>query len=238
MLDKIIYRTGQTAIGLYADAMLKLDVVRHAPLPPGPKIIAVNHPTTTDPVLMMAIVPEPMSILITEMCFKVPAVGQYLRLAGHIPVMDGHGRAAFEEARRSLAAGRTVGIFPEGALSPLDGGVRHPHTGAVRLALSSGAPIIPVGIHLQRERIRFVETTMDGKTDMARWYLRGPYAVTIGEPMVCAGDVEDREVVRALSERMMQRITHLARESALRLHSLPALGRGTSTRPVRVTGAS
>ncbi len=235
MLDKILYRTGQTAIGLYADALLKLDVVQRAPLPAGPKIIAVNHPTTTDPVLMMAVVPEPMSILITEMVFKVPAVGRYLRLAGHIPVVAGNGRAAFEAALRLLEAGRTVGIFPEGALSPLEGGVHRPHTGAARLALSAGAPIIPVGIHLQRERIRFVETTVEGHTEVARWYLRGPYSVTIGEAMVFKGDVEDRECVRAASERVMERIAQLARESALRT---PAADRRTATRPVRVAGLS
>jgi len=235
MLDKILYRTGQTAIGLYADTMLKLDVVQHAPLPTGPKIIAVNHPTTTDPVLMMAVVPEQMSILITEMVFKVPAVGQYLRLAGHIPVITGNGRVAFEEALRLLEAGRAVGIFPEGALSPLEGGVHRPHTGAARLALSTGAPIIPVGIHLQREHIHFVETTVDGHTEVARWYLRGPYSVTIGEAMYCKGDVEDRECVRTASERVMERIAQLARESALRM---PVADRRTSTRPVRVAGLS
>jgi 1-acyl-sn-glycerol-3-phosphate acyltransferase len=235
MLDKILYRTGQSAVGLYAGTMLKLDVVQHAPLPVGPKIIAVNHPTTTDPILMMAVVPEQMSILITEMVFKVPAVGQFMRLAGHIPVVAGNGRAAFDEALRLLEAGRTVGIFPEGALSPLEGGVHRPHTGAARLALSSGAPIIPVGIHLQRERIYFVETTVDGHTEVARWYLRGPYSVTIGQAMVCQGDVENRECVRAVSERVMERIAQLARESSLRV---PVAGRRTSTRPVRVAGLS
>jgi 1-acyl-sn-glycerol-3-phosphate acyltransferase len=197
--------------------MLNLDIERHAPLPQGPKIIAANHPTTTDPILITALTTEQMHILITEMCFKVPMLGRALRFAGHIPVVAGHGRAAFDEAVGRLKAGQTVTIFPEGALSPLEGGVCPLHTGVARLALISDAPVIPVGIHVQRERIRFVETTVDDKTETARWYLRGPYLMTVGEPLRVEGDIEDREVVRAASERITQRITRLARESAQRM---------------------
>jgi 1-acyl-sn-glycerol-3-phosphate acyltransferase len=204
---------------LYAGTLLKMDVQWHAPLPAGAKIIAANHPTTTDPFLLMGLAPEPISILITEMCFQVPVLGQFLRQAGHISVMEGEGRAAFDEAVKLLKAGHTVGIFPEGALSPLAGGVCPPHTGAVRLALSTGAPIIPVGICLQREHIRFRETTVGGKTEIARFYLHGPYAVTIGEPMRFEGNVEDRAFVRSVSQCMMQRISLLSRESAQRIRT-------------------
>ncbi len=193
--------------------MLKVDIQRRAALPTGAKIIAANHPTTTDPFLMMGVASEPINILITEMCFKVPVLGRYLRAAGHVPVIDGNGRAAFEQAIKLLKAGRTVVIFPEGALSPLEGGVCPPHTGVARLALATGAPVVPVGIHLQREGIYFRETTVDEKTEVARFYLRGPYAVTVGEPMRFEGNVEDREFVRSVSQRVMQRISLLSRES-------------------------
>ena len=217
MLEQTWYTLGRTAVGAYAQMMLKVDISRRAPLPKGAKIIAANHPTTTDPILIGLLTLEPMHVLITEMCFKVPLVGQSLRRAGHIPVVTGNGRAAFDEAARLLEAGQTVGIFPEGALSPLDGSLEKPHTGVARLALISGAPVIPVGIQLQRERIRFVETTVGDNTETARWYLHGPYAMTVGEPMRFEGDVEDRRYVRSISERIMQRIARLSRESAQRI---------------------
>jgi 1-acyl-sn-glycerol-3-phosphate acyltransferase len=169
--------------------------------------------------LMMGLVHEPISILITDMCFQVPLLGRYLRAAGHVPVVDGHGRAAFEEAVKLLQAGRTVVIFPEGALSPLEGGLCPAHTGVARLALLTGAPVIPVGIHLQRQGIAFRETRVGDKTELARYYLRGPYAVTIGEPLRFQGNVEDREHVRAVSQRLMQRIGQLAQHSAYRVRS-------------------
>jgi len=232
MLQQAWYSLGRIAVASYAQLMLKMDIAWHTPLPGGPKIIAANHPTTADPIWITRLTSEPMHILITEMCFKVPLVGRSLRMAGHVPVVDGNGRAAFEEACRLLKDGQTVTIFPEGALSPLDGSTGKPHTGVARLALTAGVPVIPVGIHLQRERIRFVETTVDGKTETARWYPRGPYTMTAGEPMRFDGAVEDRDYVRAASERIMQRIAQLARESARRMQMPEALRASTSGRPM------
>jgi len=127
-------------------------------------------------------------------------------------------------------------IFPEGALSPLEGGICPPHTGVARLALITGAPVIPVGIHLQRERIHFRATTVDGKTEVARFYLHGPYAVTIGEPMRFEGNIEDREYVRVVSQRIMQRIVSLSAESARRMVAPQASSQ--RMRPVGLASAS
>lgn len=236
MLQQAWYSVGHRAVASYARWMVKTDISRHGPLPAGPKLIAANHPTTTDPIWITLLTSEPMHILITEMCFKVPLVGRSLRMAGHVPVVDSNGRAAFEQACRLLQDGQTVTIFPEGALSPLGGGVGKPHTGVARLALIAGVPVIPVGIHLQRERIRLVETTVDGKTEMVRWYLRGPYAMTAGEPMHFDGAVEDRDTVRWAAEHIMQRIAQLAGASARRMQMTEPLRASTSGRPIRLAG--
>jgi 1-acyl-sn-glycerol-3-phosphate acyltransferase len=220
-VEKLWYWSGRSVIDMYARLALHLDVVWHAALPTGPKIIAVNHPTTTDPFYMLAVIPEQMSLLITDMAFGVPGFGDYLRAAGHVPVVEGNGRLAFEQAKELLQTGQTIGIFVEGALSPLgDGlGFHQARTGAVRLALSTGAPIVPVGISLDPRHIRFQETTVGERTEIARWYLGGPYAVTVGRAMVCRGNVEDREWVRTASQRVLQRIESLSRASAWRLES-------------------
>jgi 1-acyl-sn-glycerol-3-phosphate acyltransferase len=240
MLDKVLYRSGRRVVYAYARLMFDMDVVKHAPLPEGPKIIAANHPTTTDPFFILTVVSEQMSVLVSGGIFEVPVFGRYLRLAGHVPVVHNSGGATIEAARRLLEAGRTLAIFPEGALSPLEGGLgfHRPHSGVARLALSTGAPVIPVGIHLERERIRFVETKVDGESEVGRLYLRGPYAMTVGEPMRFRGDVEDWEYVRSVSERIMQRIIRLSRESALRVQESQALETGAITRPIGVASVS
>jgi 1-acyl-sn-glycerol-3-phosphate acyltransferase len=220
--DEVFYWLGRPVVEMYARSMLKMDVVRHAPLPDGPKIISANHPSTTDPFLILTLASEQVSILISETLFKVPLFGRYLQRAGHVPVVPGNGRAAFEKARQLIEAGRTVAVFPEGAISPLDGGFHKPHTGAARLSLITGAPVIPVGIHLQRERMRLIETMVDGKPEIGTWYLRGPYAMTVGHPMRFTEDVEDRAYVRSASERIMQHIAHLAHQSARRMKEIEA----------------
>jgi 1-acyl-sn-glycerol-3-phosphate acyltransferase len=222
MLDKVLYRSGRRVVDAYTRLMLDMDIVQHAPLPEGPKIIAANHPTTTDPILITILEEDQMSILISETLFKVPVFGRYLRQAGHVPVVAGNGRAAFEAARQLLKEGQTIGIFPEGAISPPDGGFHKAHTGAARLALSTGATVIPVGIHLQRERIRLIETEVDGKIEVGTWYLRGPYTMVVGEPMHFAGDVEDREHVRSVSDQIMRRIIYLAEQGRQRMKEAQA----------------
>jgi 1-acyl-sn-glycerol-3-phosphate acyltransferase len=172
---------------------------------------------------------EPTSILIDDRLFKVPVFGRYLHLAGHVPVVCGNGRKAFDTAKRVLEAGQNIAIFPEGAVSPLEGGMHPPRTGAARLALSTGATVIPVGFHLERERIHVVESKYSGISATGRWYLRGPYAMTVGKPMTFEGDVEDREYVRAVSERIIRCIAHLAQQSAHRINR-PTQKR---TRPLR-----
>ena len=84
MIEQITNGAGRQVAGLYGKALLNVSVEWQAPLPSGPKIIAANHPTTTDPFLLMGLIGEPMSILITESCFKLPGLGAFLRAAGHV----------------------------------------------------------------------------------------------------------------------------------------------------------
>jgi len=217
MFQSVFYWAGRAVMDLYARMALDTRVQWQTRLPAGPKIIAANHPTTLDPFLLLTIGFDQMSILVTESAFKVPGFGRYLQAAGHVPVFQANGRAAFDEAVRLLHAGRTVGIFPEGALSPLDGGLCHGHTGVARLALKTKVPVVPVGIALHRPRIRFMNTHIDEIVETARWYLRGPYTLTVGEPLYFKGDVDDRDYVRAVTDRILGDIARLEQQSAARV---------------------
>ncbi len=215
--EKMAYKIGLPVIDLLAGLFLDLDVEFHAPLPDGAKIISPNHPSTSDPALILTLTSEPVSILIEDTLFKVPHFGRYIANSGHIEVAADNGRLAMDQAVDKLSRGGVVGVFPEGAISPLEGGFQRPRTGAVRLALESGAPIIPVGIALDRKRLRLVETVVDGEETVGTWYLRGPYAMTVGEPMTFSGSIGDWEYVRESSQSLMNRIAQLSYESALRM---------------------
>ena len=214
--QKAMYWGSRPIVGTYASAMLDMNVRMHEQFGKGAKIIAVNHPSTTDPFYVAAIMRQQVYILIKDILFQVPILGEYLRRSGHIPVKAGEGESALQAALERLKSGDTVVIFPEGVISPLEGGFHRARSGVARLALMSGAPVIPIGIHLLRERIRSIRSTVKGVQEYGYWYIRGPYYVTVGRAMRFSGDVEDQPRVRIVADRIMQRIIALARESETR----------------------
>jgi 1-acyl-sn-glycerol-3-phosphate acyltransferase len=235
MIEKAFYHIGKSAVTLFTQTMLNMNVQYDEPLPQGAKIIAPNHPTTIDPFIITTLVREQVHILVTESAFKLPVFGGYLRRSGHIPVVTENGREAFEAARRLLLDGKTIAIFTEGRLSP-KGGYAKPHTGVARLALETGAPVIPVGIALDHKRIKCMEmgvTNGQGEVEVAHLYPSGPYAITVGSAWHLKGDVENRDYVRTMSEQLMHRIMTLVGDSRIRMQ---AAGRITTTQeftPVR-----
>jgi 1-acyl-sn-glycerol-3-phosphate acyltransferase len=223
--EQALYWLGRSVVALCARTMLRMDMQWRALLPSGPKILAANHPTTTDPFLILTLLPEQISVLVTGGAFEIPGFGAYLRRAGHIPVIRDSGGATVRAAQAHLEAGRTMAIFPEGALSPLAGGLgfHRPHSGVARLALATGAPVIPVGIGLDPIKIRFVDVEVGVTSEEGRFYTGGPCAITVGGPMSFKGDVEDWDYVRLVSGRIMDRIAHLSRDSAGRIKPSPAV---------------
>lgn len=217
MWNETLYWWGQGAAWLGSQFRYQMDVQRLADLPTGPKIIAPNHPSTLDPVMVTGVLQERLHILIDDTLFKLPGVGAYLRRTGHIPVVPGEGRTAFEKAIDLLRAGENVGIFPEGRISPLTGGSYPGRTGAARLALLTGAPIVPVGIAIDRRRIRLTTTIVDGEPAVGTWYTSGPYAVTVGAAFDVGGDIEDRAFVRQEAQRIMGRVNACAAHSEARI---------------------
>lgn len=114
-------------------------------------VIAPNHLTELDPVTVgypvyrAGIMPR---FLAKESLFRVPVVGALLRGMGHVPVYRWGPRAkdSLEAAFAELADGGVIVVYPEGTVT------RDPemwpmraHTGAARLALGAGVPVIPVG---------------------------------------------------------------------------------------------
>lgn len=76
-----------------------------------------------------------------------PLLSYVFRVSGHFPVRRGHpDDEAFLTAHTVLARGGCVGVYAEGGRSR-SGGLGEPRPGIGRLALESGAPVVPVAIH-------------------------------------------------------------------------------------------
>ncbi|MFN0087889.1 MAG: lysophospholipid acyltransferase family protein [Blastocatellia bacterium] len=113
----------------------------------GAVIIAGNHPSYLDPVLVWMGVERGIRFMAWDALFRVPVVGRIIRAAGAFPVdiRKGRGEAAFQEAVRVLREGEALGIFPEGQRSE-QAAMGELRTGVARLAIETGAAIVPVTI--------------------------------------------------------------------------------------------
>jgi 1-acyl-sn-glycerol-3-phosphate acyltransferase len=138
-------------------------------LPSGPIIVISNHTSYADGVLLALAcrrMGRSLRLLATSGVFSAPVLGVVARRLGFIRVKRGASDAAtsLDEAAHALAEGEAVGIFPEGRLTrdPMMWPERA-KTGSVRLALRTGAPIVPVamvGGHRVISRRRLVPTLL------------------------------------------------------------------------------
>jgi 1-acyl-sn-glycerol-3-phosphate acyltransferase len=217
MLQQLLYYPGRLLVRIYTKFMLRMNIRKEFKLPAGPKIFVANHPTTSDPFFLLATIKERTNILIKHTLFKVPVFGKYLKLSGYIPVVEGEGHTAFAQAKEFLDRGVSVIVFIEGDTSPDNGGLGKPKTGAVRLALTTGAPILPIGIGVRIKNIKFIHTNVRGKKELGRWYFKGPYALTFGKCHKLVGDVNNRSKVRQFSQQIMKQIRLLTLQSSIRI---------------------
>jgi 1-acyl-sn-glycerol-3-phosphate acyltransferase len=124
------------------------DCVGEEKIPAGAAVIAANHPSYLDPVLLSLQVRRPIRFMAWDVLFRVPLLGALMRLFGAFPVdvRPGAGRSAYEAARALVEAGQLVGIFPEGKRSRAGWMEPELRAGAARLALETGAPLVPATI--------------------------------------------------------------------------------------------
>jgi 1-acyl-sn-glycerol-3-phosphate acyltransferase len=114
----------------------------------GGAVVAANHPSYLDPVLLSLQVERPIRFMAWDALFRVPFLGALVRLFGAFPVdvRAGRGHAAYERAKALVREGHVVGIFPEGRRSRTGWMEEDLRAGAARLALETGAPLVPATI--------------------------------------------------------------------------------------------
>ncbi|MBD1541450.1 1-acyl-sn-glycerol-3-phosphate acyltransferase [Arthrobacter sp. IA7] len=119
----------------------------------GPFIVAPNHLSFLDSVIVQALMPRPVAFFakaeyFTTKGIKGRVMKSFFEAVGSIPVERGEQAASVQALRTLLDIledGRGVGIYPEGTRSR-DGILYRGRTGVGWLALTTGAPVIPVGL--------------------------------------------------------------------------------------------
>jgi 1-acyl-sn-glycerol-3-phosphate acyltransferase len=176
----------------------------------GAAILASNHLSFSDSIFMPLMVKRKVTFVAKQEYFTGKGIkGWLIKMffvgAGTIPVDRSGGRAAqaaIDTGLRILREGRLFGIYPEGTRSP-DGRLHRGKTGVARLALVSGAPVIPVAMLNADEiqpigkvipRIRRVKIRFGRPLDFTRYQ----------------GMAGDRFIERAVTDEIMYELMTLS----------------------------
>ena len=196
----------------------------------GGAILASNHLAVIDSFFLPLMMRRPLVFLGKQDYFtgrgvKGKLVAGFMRGVGTIPVDRSGGRAgeaALRTGLRRLEAGDLFGIYPEGTRSP-DGRLYRGKTGVARLALKSGAPVIPVAM---------IGTNVAQPIGTRIPRLR-PIGVVIGKPLDFsryAGLEDDRFVLRSVTDEIMYEIMRLSGQEYVDAYAASVKARG-SARP-------
>ncbi len=168
----------------YLGLQFKFQGVAHVPRKGG-AILAMNHIGYLDfAIAGTALLPANRLVrfMAKKEIFDHKIAGPLMRGMKHISVDRNNGSPSFVAALRALKAGEIIGIFPEATISR-SFELKEMKTGAVRLAMASGAPILPT-IIWGSQRI----WTKNVKRDFSR--SKVPVTVLIGEPILVPRDAD------------------------------------------------
>lgn len=172
----------------------------------GPVILAANHRSFLDSIFLPLVLSRRVTFVAKAEYFDDPKTAWFFRAVGQIPIRREGGSAAdgaLAAATDVLESGGVFGIYPEGTRTR-DGYLHRGHTGVARLALATGAPIVPVGL---------VATDECQPTDKKLPRLFRTVWVRFGAPLPLehyADRDHDRLVLRQITDELMYEIRELS----------------------------
>jgi 1-acyl-sn-glycerol-3-phosphate acyltransferase len=180
---------------------LRVEGAEHLP-ERGPYLVAANHHNYLDGVILGVSVPAPIAFLVMPRVWRAtPLHPAFHRRIGSIPLnLARPDVGALRQALATLEGGGIVGIFPEGPFS-VRGRLERGLPGVALLALHSGVPVVPAGIHGTWEALRGRRFYLPRATRLG---------VRFGPPRrFSPNGARSREARRDVTERIMADIAAL-----------------------------
>jgi 1-acyl-sn-glycerol-3-phosphate acyltransferase len=203
LVRRVLYMLFWVLIGF------RIEHIERAPAT-GPVILVSNHLHNADPILTEVAFPRSIHYMAKKEVFGIPIVQLIVRWVGAFPVNRGKAdRSAIRRANAALHQGIPVGLFPEGTRSPTRA-LQQAHAGAGLLALTSGAPVLPLAI-TGTEKLPF-----NGKRGRIQAHSPMPQSghrgvrVLFGEPFLIPRQIDGRKLTSdEATEIMMVEIARL-----------------------------
>lgn len=160
----------------------------------GPAILACNHVSFVDAVLLMAASPRPIRFIMDHRIFRIPVLGWLFKLGKAIPIApraeDPEAyEAAFKAAAQVLKEGNLLAIFPEGGITH-DGTLQEFKGGLMKILEQQPAPVVPMALtNLWGSYFSRAELVGGKPTAMAKPFRRGLFntvGLNVGAPLAAA----------------------------------------------------
>jgi len=188
----------------------------------GPAILASNHLSYSDWLFMPIAIPRRVTFVAKAEYFESPGIKGWLQKgffagSGQVPIDRTSGSTAagaIGTQLRLLSDGHVCGIYPEGTRSH-DGNLYRGRTGVARLALESGAPVVPVAV---------IGTDVIAPPGKIFGKFTRP-GVRFGQPLDFSryeGMEDDRFVLRAITDEIMYEIMRLSGQEYVDLYAQDA----------------
>ena len=172
----------------------------------GPVIFAANHRSFMDSIFLPLVLRRRMTFVAKAEYFDDPRSAWFFRAVGQIPIRREGGSAserALDAATDVLEHGGQFGIYPEGTRTR-DGLLHRGHTGVARLALRTGAPLVPVGL-IGTDEIQPTDSKMPRFLRTVTVRFGAPIDLTHYE-----GRADDHLALRQLTDELMYEIHALS----------------------------
>lgn len=203
----------------------------------GPVILASNHLAVVDSLYLPLLYPRRITFLAKSEYFTTPGIkGRFNKFfytaAGQVPIDRSGGKAsegALTAAREVLEQGKVLGLYPEGTRSP-DGRLYKGKTGIARVALETGAPVIPVAM---------IGTDIMNPIG-SKSYRPTKIVVRLGEAMDFSryeGMGGSRFIERAITDEIMYALMKLSGQEYVDIYAA-SVKDGSATKPGAGTGAA
>ena len=168
---------------------------------------------------MPLVVPRKVTFLAKSEYFTSPGIKGFIKkitfiALGQVPVDRSGGRrseAALLTGLDLLSSGACIGIYPEGTRSP-DGKLYKGRTGIARMAIESGAAVVPVAMFNTAE----IQPTGQVVPNVRR------VEMIFGEPMYFEGDTSDLKVLRQITDEIMNKIQELSGQEYVDIYASEA----------------